>query len=381
MSTINATCPPLYVFSCPKCAPICGLWHPFGDDYFLAFRAIAILTSIIDLLFAIVGTVIFVCVPQSLHFPKIIYFFLFVSLILLSSVLTVASLMGPHRFFCDLRNEDYETVAASPSLLVTILGAVSHYSYVSFNVCFLVAAFNIFIIIYFPHWRVFKAGNHKRVLLFVEFITCICLPIALPITHLSITRQYSFTRLPTLPFPLGSPITPFLMVLGPLLLFTGIALTLIAFAIYRVQILKYIIYKELVNFKSYEVRHIIFAIQVWFTVTFIFIELSFEFANTQISDLLLDEFWSCTTLQYNPHFLTNQTLVPSGCTPAYKAFMQPVFSLFAIATAGISSVEILVVLTTRDTFDTWKNLCQRVFKELNAISQHTGSVGYTGSKN
>ena len=247
-SALNVTCPPLYVFSCPKCAPICGLWHPFGENYFLAFRAIAIFTSIIDLLFATVGAIIFVRVPGSLHFPKIIYLFLFFSLIILSTVLTIASIMGPHRFFCDLRNEDYETVAASPSLLVSILGAVSHYSYVSFNVCFLVAAFNIFIIIYFPRWRVFKAANQRRLLVFIEFIACICLPVILPITHLSITHQYSFTRLPLLPFPLGDPLTPFLMVLGPLLLFTGVALTLIALSIYRVQILKYVIYMELVNF-------------------------------------------------------------------------------------------------------------------------------------
>lgn len=375
------TCPSEYVFSCPLCVPICGKWHPYGDTYFRAYRIIAIFMSVTELIFSSVGAVIFIRVPGSLKFPKIIYLFLFVSVIILSIVFTIASVMGPYRFFCGLRNEDYESVAATPSLLVTILGAIAHYSYVSFDICFLVAAFNIFIIIYFPHWQMFRIEKQKVILVLIESIICLILPLIFPIIHLSITRHYSFSRIPLLPFPLGDPLTPFYMVLGPLLLLTGIALTFIALAIYRVQIVKYILYKELVKFKSYEIRHIIFALQVWFTVTFIFIELSFQFANMNIFDFYLDEFWACTTLKSNSHFLSNQSLAPTECIETYKQYMYPVLMMFSYITTGLSSLEILVILTTKETFYAWKNSFKNIFNTLTVVSQHTNTGVHTRSKN
>ncbi|KAI6653576.1 hypothetical protein LOD99_3471 [Oopsacas minuta] len=381
MNISNSSCPPQYIFKCPMCVPICGMWHPFGDSYFQAFRIIAISTSIIDLVFAIVGALIFIRVPGSLKFPKIIYFFLFVSIIILSICLTIANLLGPHTFFCELRNEDYDTVAASPSIWVSILGAISHYSYISFNVCFLVAAFNLFIIIYFPHWQVVRFDKPKIILAFVEFIICICLPAIFPIIHLSITRHYSFSRLPLLPFPLGDSYTPFIMALGPLMLFTGVALTLIVLSIYRVQIMKYVVYNKMISFKSYEIRHILFALQVGFTVTFVCIALSVDFANFEISNFLLYEFWSCTTLKFNPHFLTNQSLAPTECSESYKDYMSPILALFSNVTTGISAIEILVILTTKETWDSWKNSFKRVFKTLTTVSHYSVSTGHATSRN
>ena len=377
----NITCLPEHIFSCPLCVPICGKWHPFGDAYFTAYRIIAIFMSVIELVFSSVGAVIFIRVPGSLKFPKIIYLFLFVSVIILSIVFTIASVMGPHRFFCELRNEDHYSVAATPSLLVTILGAIAHYSYVCFDICFLVAAFNIFIIIYFPHWQLFREEKLRIILVLIESIVCLVLPVIFPVIHLSITHNYSFIRVPLLPFPLGDPLTPVYMVLGPLLLLTGIALTLIALAIYRVQIVKYILYKELVKFKSYEIRHMIFALQVWFTVTFIFIELSFRFANSDIFDFYLDEFWACTTLKLNPQFLSNQSLAPTECIETYKQYVYPVLIMFSYITTGLSSLEILVILTTKETFLAWKNSFKHVFKSLTVVSQPTSTGLHTRSKN
>ena len=209
----NISCPDQYVFKCPTCLPICGIWHPFGESYFKAYRAIAIIIGIIVFTFSTVGIIIFVRVPYSLSFPKIIYLFLFLSLVILSVPLIVIAIMGPHRFFCALRNDDFETVAASPSPLVTIFGAIAHYSFVAFDFCFFVAAFNLFIIIFFPHWQIMDSARKTQYFLIGEAIFCMVVPILFPIAQLAIYRQYSFTRLPLLPFPLGDQITPFITAL------------------------------------------------------------------------------------------------------------------------------------------------------------------------
>ena len=365
------TCPDLYVFRCPMCLPICGVWHPLGDDYFKSYRTIAITISVINFIFSVVGIIIFVRVPGCLSFPKIIYFYIFISLLCISVLFFIISIMGPHRFFCGLRNEDFETVAADPPLLLTVFGAVIHYSFIAFEFCFFIAALNIFIIIFFPQWQISKSTKKTRAFMIGESFICIGLPLLFPFGQLAIHRKYSFTRLPLLPFPLDGGISTFILAVGPLWFLTGGGLTLIALSIYRVQVMKYFIYKTILKFKSYEIRQILFAIQVGFTVSFIFITQSTQFRNEPITNHLLEEFWACITLKNNPQFLTNKSLVPFQCPTSYKVYFHSVLMMLGYLTFGIYSVEIVVILTTKETYDAWG----RSFRKICEII-HRGGYEY-----
>ena len=365
-SNNTVKCPSNYVFNCPMCVPICGKWHPFGETYFTLYRASTIMVGFLDLIFAILGIVVFIHVPNSLKFPKVFYFIMFATLIALSSVLSVAAMFGPHKFFCGGRNEDYEVVFKDPPIVVTILGVISHYSFISFQFSFCIAVLNIFIVIYFPHWQILKSTNRKKILLTIELCICLGIPVLFPVINLAVYHSYSFIRLPTLPFPLGDRIAPFALALGPMLLITGFISTLLLLSIYRVQVLKYMIHKEVVTFKSYEVRMIIFAFEVFLTVLFIFIDLSITLATDEIAKYLQEEYFACITLHHNPWFLSNSTLIPTECVASYKAYMYPVLSLLADIATGLAAVQMLVVLSTSETLEAWRKSIKRIINTLSA---------------
>ena len=365
-SNITIKCPPNYVFNCPMCVPICGKWHPFGETYFTLYRISAIVVGLVDLIFSVLGIIIFIRVPNSLKFPKVFYFIMFATLIALSSVFSIAALFGPHDFFCGGRNEDYEVVFKDPPIVVTVLGVISHYSYISFQFSFLIAVLNIFIVIYFPHWQILKSSSRKRILLIIELSICLGIPVLFPLINIAIYRSYSFIRLPILPFPLGDRIAPFALSLGPLLLMTGVISTLLLLSIYRVQLLKYMIHKEIITFKSYEIRMIIFAVQVFLTVLFIFIDLSITLATNGISKHLEEEYFACTTLHHNPWFINNSTLTQTECAESYKAYTYPLLSLLADMATGFAAVQMAVVLSTSETLDAWRKSVKSLISTLSA---------------
>ena len=368
-------CPSLFVFNSHMCVPICGLWHPFGEDYFKAYRATTIITSIIELLSALVGFIIFIRVPGSVKFPRIIYLFMFLTLIGLSAVLSVAAIAGPHVFFCGGRNEDYNIVAQNTPIQVSIFGVISHYSFTAFNFSFFVAALNIFLHIQFPHSQIFKSVKRKRVLIVIEIIIALGIPAIFPILTIGLYQQYSFVRLPLLPFPLANRIAPFIMVIAPLIMLTGLVLTLITITIYRVQINRYLLtYREIVRFKSYEIRLIIFAIQVFFTTFFIFTEISYSFATNEISDILQEEFFACETLLYNPGILKNQSQAPTLCDTAYKSYMHPVFAIIADMATGIAAVQVTVILTTSVTKKAWAQSFKSIFTVLSDVTSSSATA-------
>ena len=349
-------CPDNFVYNCKSCVPICGKWHPFGDSYFIAYRASTTVVGILSLIFSVFGLIALIPVKNSFHFPKLFYFVMFATLIALNGVVTIAAVAGPHTFFCGGRNEDYEVIAKDPPIVVTLLGIISHYSFMSFQISFCVAVLNIFIVIYFPF--IMLSVKRKRILIFTELIVCLALPALFPIINITVYRQYSFLRLPVLPFPLADHIAPFALALGPLLLITGVIATLILLSIYRVQLLKYMIYKEIVKFKSYEIRMVIFGVEGFLTVLFIFIDLALTLSTNEITTFLQEEYFACTTIQLNSWLLSDPTLAPTQCIPSYQAYMHPVVSLVADILTGIAAVQMWIILFTRETAKPWGKICR-----------------------
>ncbi|KAI6655771.1 hypothetical protein LOD99_1913 [Oopsacas minuta] len=354
VSNTTIVCPSNFVYNYNSCVPICGKWHPFGDTYFKAYRYSVTTISLLSLIFSVLGLIVLIPVKNSFYFPKFFYFVMFSTLIALSCVLTGAALAGPHSLFCGGRNEDFNLVANDPPIAVTLLGIISHYSYIAFQLSFCVAVFNIFVVIYFP--AIMFSVRKKRCLIITELIVCLGVPAFFPIINIAVYRQYSFIRLPILPFPLADRIAPFALALGPLLILTGIMSTLILLSIYRVQVLKYMIYKEIVKFKSYEIRMIIFGIESLLTVLFIFIELALTISTDEIVTYLQEEYFACTTLQHNSMILSNSTLTPTQCPALYQPYMHPIVSIIADMLTGIAAVQMWVILCTHETGKPWK-LC------------------------
>ena len=362
-------CPRNFIYNCKSCVPICGKWHPFGESYFIAYRVCITVVGVLSLVFSVLGLIALLPVKNSFRFPRLIYFIMFATLIALNCVVTVAAVTGPHTLFCGGRNEDYEVVAKDPPIAVTLLGIISHYSFMSFQTSFCVAVLNIFIVIYFPSTML--SVKRKRILIITELIVCLALPTLFPIINIAVYRQYSFIRLPVLPFPLADRIAPFALALGPLLLITGIISTLILLSIYRVQVLKYMIYKEIVKFKSYEIRMMIFGVEGFLTVLFIFIELALSFSTNEITTYLQEEYFACTTVQLNPWLLSDPTLAPTHCIPSYQSYMHPVVSLIADMLTGIAAVQMWIILFTRETAKPWGKVCE-VMKTIVRVCKSQG---------
>ena len=366
-------CPDNFVYNCNSCVPICGKWHPFGDSYFIAYRVCITVVGILSLFLSVIGLIALIPVKNSFHFPKLIYFVMFATLIALNCVVTIAAVAGPHTFFCGGRNEDYEVVANDPTIVVTLLGIISHYSFMSFQISFCIAVLNIFLVIYFP--AIMLSFKWKRFLIITELIVCLAIPALFPIINIAVYRQYSFVRLPVLPFPLADRIAPFALALAPLLLVTGVISTLISLSIYRVQVRKYMIYKEIVKFKSYEIRMMIFGVEGFLTVLFIFIELALSISTNEITTYLQEEYFACITLQLNPWLLNDSMLAPTQCIPSYQSYMHPVVSLIADMLTGIAAVQMWIILFTRETAKPWGKFFKAMRLPMQICAEVMGVCG------
>ena len=89
-----------FVYNCKSCVPICGKLHPFGDSFFIAYRASTTVVGILSLIFSVFGLIALIPVKNSFHFPKLFYFVMFATLIALNGVVTIAAVAGPHTLFC-----------------------------------------------------------------------------------------------------------------------------------------------------------------------------------------------------------------------------------------------------------------------------------------
>ena len=377
VSNYSISCPTGYVFNCTMCVPICGSWHPFGESYFVAYRVTTILAALVNMLFSTSGLIILLKVPGTFKFPQINYLFMFINAVIFSSILTAAALPGPYYFFCSERKEDYFTVAADPAIHITILGVIIHLSYFSFNLWFLCATINVFILVYFPSWQILETRKHKIILFIIEAIVSIGVPILFPAAYLALYGNYTFIRLPQIPF-IVEPLPGLVFVILPLLLVTAVALTFIALTIYKLQLQKLIVLagRQKIQLRSYEIRLIIFAISLGVVVFVVFLEVSFDIRFRIILQFYLEEFWACLTLENNIN-LFNSTNVT--CVAEYQSYSFPIFTYIGDMGLGIWSLLLLVILTTKETRDAWgflfTKLCRNpVVSVLTHTKVNPGSV-------
>ena len=375
-------CPDDYVFNCTMCVPICGVWHPFGDSYFIGYRIVASSIAVVDFLFSITGLIIILKVPGTFKFPQINYLFMFINSVIFSAALTAAALPGPYNFFCAQRKEDYAVVSENPPIFITLLGVVTHSTYFSFNLWFVCATVNVFLLAYFPSWQILKSRKHKITIFVIEAIISSAIPVLFPIIYLIIFKKYSFLRLPLVPYVI-KPIPGLIFVVLPLLLFTAISLTIISLTLYKLQIQKSVVYggKQKIQLKSYEIRLIILAISLGIVVFLVFVGVSIDVYNSKILQFYLEEFWSCLTLKNNLH-LTNVSNIT--CATEYKAYFRANLHFVTEICVGAWSILLLIILTTKETRDAWyivfKKLCRAPIHRLVDRSRKFAS-GINVSKN
>ena len=367
-SNYSISCPEDYVFNCTMCVPICGLWHPSGESYYIGYRVTTILAAVIDLFFSLFGLIILIKVPSTFKFPQINYLFMFINAVVFSLILTAAALPGPYLFFCEQRKEDYAIVAADPALYLTIIGIFAHYSYFSFNLWFLCAVLNVFFIVYFPSWQILQSRKNKIILFVIESCISFGIPPLFPIIYLAIFREYTFIRLPQIPFIID-PLPGLVFIIFPLLVVTALSLTIISLTIYKLQLQKLVVMagQHKIQLRSNEIRLVIFAISLGIVVFVVFLEISFDIRNSKILQFYLEEFWSCVTIKDN----LNLFMLPnSTCDKTYLSYSYPVFTYVGDVGLGVWSILLLVILTTRETRNAWAMLFQKLCKKpvLTALS-------------
>ena len=359
------------------CVPICGLWHPSGESYYVGYRVTTILSAVIDLIFSLLGLIILVRVPGTFKFPQINYLFMFINAVVFSSILTAAALPGPYLFFCGQRQEDYAIVAAEPALYLTIIGVFVHFSYFSFNLWFLCAVLNVFFIVYFPSWQMLQSRKHKIILFIIESCISFGIPPLFPITYLAIYREYTFVRLPQIPFT-TDPIALLVFVVFPLLIIVAVSLTILSLTIYKLQLQKLVVMgtQKRIKLRSFEIRLIVFGICLGVVVFVVFLEASFDVRNNKIVQFYLEDFWSCLTLKNNQNLFKISNLT---CVKTYQTFLYPAFTIIGDVGFGIWSILLLVVLTTKETRNAWgilfKKICSNPARALLMHSKgHTSVV-------
>ena len=369
-SNYSISCPEDYVFNCTMCVPICGLWHPSGESYYIGYRVTTILAAVIDLIFSLFGLIILVKVPGTFKFPQINFLFMFINAVVFSIILTAAALPGPYLFFCDQRKEDYAIVAAEPALHVTLIGIVAQFVYLSFNLWFLCAVMNVFIIVYFPSWLVLQSRKHKIILFVIESCISFGIPTLFPIIYLAIYREYTFVRLPQVPLTTDKLVLLTFVVL-PLLTITALSLTIISLTIYKLQLQKLVVMgaQRIIKLRSFEIRLVIFAICLGIVVFVVFLEASFDVRNNQIVQFYLEEFWSCLTLKNNPNVFKISNLT---CVKTYQTFLYPIFTIIGDIGLGIWSILLLIILTTKETRNAWSTLFKKICRNpARAILTHS----------
>ena len=369
-SNYSISCPEDYVFNCTMCVPICGLWHPSGESYYIGYRVTTILAAVIDLIFSLFGLIILIKVPSTFKFPQINYLFMFINAVVFSLILTAAALPGPYLFFCEQRKEDYAIVAADPSLHITIIGVIAQLSYFSFNLWFLCAVLNVFFIVYFPSWQILQSRKNKLILFVIESCISFGIPPLFPIIYLAIYREYTFVRLPQIPFTTDQ-IALLIFVVFPLLTITAISLTLIVLTIYKLQLQKLVVMgtRQRIQLRPFEIRLVIFAICLGVVVFVVFLEASFDVRNNKIVQFYLEEFWSCLTLKNNPNLFEISNLT---CVKTYQTFLYPAFTIIGDLGLGIWSILLLIILTTKETRNAWEMLFKKICRNpARAIFMHS----------
>ena len=329
-----------------------------GRELFHWFRVTTVLAAVFDFLFSLTSLIISLKVPGTFKFPQINYLFMFINAVIFNSILTAATLAGPYYFFCTQRKEDYAVVSQNPAIHITIIGIIAHLSYFSFNLWFLYATVNVFLLVYFPSWQILKSHKHKTIIFVIEAIVSFGIPLLFPIIYLSIFKRYSFLGLPLVPYII-QPIPGFGFVVFPLWLFTSISLTIISLTLYKLQTQKYVVFagEQKIKLKSSEIRLIILAIALGIVVLLIFIAVSFDVYFSEILQFYLEEFWSCLTLKNNFDLFKVSNLT---CPTDYKAYFQSIFQFVLEIYLGAWSILLLIILTTKETRDAW----HAVFKKL-----------------
>ena len=375
LSNLTITCPTNYVFNCTMCVPTCGLWHPFGESYFTAYRVTTILAGVIDLAFSLIGLLILLRVPGTFKVPQINYLFMFINAVIFSFFLAAAAIAGPYNFFCAQRNEDYSIVAHDPPLYLSFIGFVLHFAYLSFNLWFLCGTINVFIIVFWPQLRITASKRTQIKIFTIEAIISFGIPLIIPAVYLIAFKKYSFVRLPQIPFALDS-IAVLVFVILPLLLVTAISLTIITITLYKLQMQKLVLLegRHRIQLKSFEIRLILFAVCLGFAVFVVLLEASYEARLTRIFNFKLEEFWACLTIQKNLELFRVSIRI---CSSDYKAFSSPVFTIIGDIGLGIWTILLLIILTTKETRDAWnvifRNICRNPFHR--AVSRARTAVG------
>ncbi|KAI6661904.1 hypothetical protein LOD99_9675 [Oopsacas minuta] len=354
----SINCPIDYVFNCTMCVPICGLWHPSGSSYYIGYRVTTIIAAVVDFLFSVFGLIILLRVPGTFRFPQINYVFMFINAVIFSMVLMSAALPGPFYFFCEQRLEDYAIVSQEPAIYLTIIGIVAHISYFSFNIWFLCATVNVFIIVYFPSWQILQSRKHKITLFIIECGVSFGIPPLFPIIYLALYKEYTFIRLPQIPF-IVEPLPALVFIIFPLLIFTALSLTIISLTLYKLQLQKLIVMadRQKIQLKSFEIRLIIFAISLGVVVFVVFLEISFDVRYSIILQFTLEEFWSCLTLENNFDLFHVSNLT---CPMDYTAYSLPIFTYIGDMGLGVWSILLLVILTTKETRNAWTTLFNKL---------------------
>ena len=370
-STSVISCPDDYMFNCTMCVPICGLWHPSGKGYFIGYRVVTVSVALVDFIFSVIGLIILLKVPGTFRFPQINYLFMFINAVVFSLCLTVLALPGPYYSFCGSRAEDYAVVAQTPSAYVTIMGMITSNTSFSFNLWFLCVTVNVFLVVYFPSWKIMQSRKYKIVLFVIESVVAFGIPLLFSVVYLSIYKRYSFLRLPQLPYAVSWA------VFVPLIMSTAMALTFVSLILYKLQVQKSIVLagQQKIQLKGYEIRMIVLAIALGIVVFIAFLNASLVLRNSVIYQFYLEEFWSCLTLKTNYHLFQVSNLT---CSTEYNAYYLPLLHYAGNICVGAWSVLLLTVLTTKETRETWsgvfKKLCHRVPFTSLVLTNNTGSV-------
>ena len=361
-SNITITCPTNYVFNCTMCVPICGLWHPYGESYYIAYRVISIFIGVADFVSSLIGLIVMLKVPGVFKIPRINYLFMFISAVVYSFCLAAIAISGPHNFFCQQRNEDYSIVSRDPPVIVSVVGFVSHLAFLSFYFWFLCNTINLLIIVFWPQLRITESRRSRIIIFTIEAIISFGIPLLIPSIYLIIFKRYSFLRTPFQLFTI-SIIATLVFIIVPLLLLTAFSLTIIAISIYKLKMRELIFMENRpkVKLKGFEIRFIIFAICIGVLASVAIIEASYSNILNPIFNLKLEEFWSCLTVQNNVEIFRIQSDI---CLPEYRAFFFPIVTFIRYFAFSSWAILLFVILTTKDTRNVWKKIFTNILRSL-----------------
>ena len=360
-SNITITCPTNYVFNCTMCIPICGLWHPYGESYFTAYRVTTIITSVAQFIFSFIGFIVLLKVPGSFKVPQINYLFMFFNAVIFNFLLAVIAISGPYNFFCQRQDEDYSIVAQDPPVYVSVVGFVMHFAYLSFNFWFVCATVNLMIIVLFPQLRITESRKSQIVLFTIEATISFAFSLIIPSIFLIFFKHYSFFRTPHHPYP-ADPIIALIFIVVPLLLSTAVSLTIIVIALYKLQMrkLSFIENKEnAIKLEGFEIRLIIFTVCLGLVAFIALFEGSYYKIFNAIFEFKLEEFWSCLTVQNNLKMF--HQVSSAVCPTEYRAFSFPIFNFIRYFALTLWTFFLLVILTTKETREEWKKIFTKLF--------------------